>query len=253
MQPRVSCRSSINYNMNNPAHLNPVSQTTQSRRIPSAYFIMPYCSTCGVRFKGQGTHCLLHSNSWRHTNTRLQDAYNYNSDSTNSSGVRFRTGVSRPRARFADTHDRYNDTANGLVPYSNHAHTTQRYNVNTSLAQPLVSTFETLSQDHAISSLTYSISPQGDHSLSARANFEREQCTICREWFPDQQRLECHQHEFPVGCGQHGVCLRQEDVQWHGNRERHERCFVRGCGSIYRKEGGWKGVVVERHVREWHC
>jgi hypothetical protein len=215
---------------------------------------MPYCSTCGVRFKGQGTHCLLHSNSFRHTSTRLHD-YNYNSDSTNSSGICFRTGGSRPRAHFADTHGRYNDTTNALVPYSNHHHhTTQRYNNNTTraLAQPLVATFEDLSQEHAISSLTYSVMPSGAHTLRAEANFEREQCTVCREWFPDHQRLEDHHYEFPVGCEKHGVCLRREDVQWHGNRERHERCFVRGCQSIYRREGGWKSVVVERHVRESH-
>jgi hypothetical protein len=220
---------------------------------------MPYCSTCGVRFKGHGTHCFLHTNnSYRYTTTKLNDQYNYNSDSTNSSGVRFRTGG--PRARFALTHHHthnqpYNDT-NALVPYSQtHHRSNLAYptTTTTALAQPLVATFTTLSHAHAISSLTYSITPSGAHSLSAEANLEREQCTVCRKWFPDHQKLEYHQWEFPVGCEEHGVCLRQEDVQWHGNRERHERCFVRGCGSVYRKEGGWKGVVVERHVREWHC
>jgi hypothetical protein len=212
---------------------------------------MPYCSTCGVRFKGHGTHCLLHSTKYHHTSTRLQNTYSYNSDSTNSSGVRFRTGG--PRTRFANTHDPYNDNTNALVRYNHSGNSIQPYNTTTALAQPLVATFTTLSHAHAISSLTYSISPQGAHSLSAEANFEREQCSVCRKWFPDHQKLQYHHREFPVGCEEHGICLREEDVQWHGNRERHERCFVRGCGSVYRREGGWKGVVVERHVREWHC
>jgi hypothetical protein len=218
---------------------------------------MPYCNTCGVRFKGQRTYCLLHSNNHRQTGTRQQDSYNYNynSESTNSSGLRFTTREPEGprRARFANTHDTYNDNTNALVRYDHGGNIFQPYNANTALAQPLVATFTTLSHAHAISSLSYSITPSGAHTLCAEANFEREQCVVCRKWFPDHQKLRYHQQEFPTGCEEHGICLREEDVQWHGNRERHERCFVRGCGSVYRREGGWKGVVVERHVREWHC
>ncbi|KAF1839377.1 hypothetical protein BDW02DRAFT_150323 [Decorospora gaudefroyi] len=196
---------------------------------------MPYCSTCGVRFRGRGSHCVLHTNTYYNN-------YNYNSDSTNSSGPRFHTDT-RPRTRFAT-----NNTSNALVPYP----TTTSFNTNTSLAQPLVQTFTTLSHAHAISSLTYSVTPSGAHSLTAAANFDREQCSVCRKWFPDHEKLGYHARDFPVGCEEHGVCLRQEDVQWHGTSERHERCFVRGCASVYRREGGWKSSVIDRHVREWH-
>jgi hypothetical protein len=121
------------------------------------------------------------------------------------------------------------------------------------MAQPLINTFKALSPTHAISSLTYSFTPNGGQSLTAQANFDREKCMVCDTWFPDGQKLESHQWEFSVGCQEHGVCMREEDVQWHGTSERHERCFVRGCHSVYRKEGGWKGGVIKEHVVSWHC
>lgn len=55
-----------------------------------------------------------------------------------------------------------------------------------------------------------------------------------------------------MGCEAHGVCLREEDIGWHAAEWRHDRCFVRWCGSVYRREGGWKGTVIEGHVRGWH-
>ncbi|KAF1943045.1 hypothetical protein EJ02DRAFT_152667 [Clathrospora elynae] len=218
---------------------------------------MPYCIICGVRFKGRGKHCGLHNNY--HLTIRHHDHYNHNhnSDSTDPSSIRFRTGGRhQPRTlRFAtDSHDtyggQYNDTS-ALVPYSPNPLPTT--NLSAALAQPLVQTFATLSHAHAISSLTYSVAPNGSQSLKAEANFEREQCTVCRKWFPDHQKLETHQWEFSIGCEEHGVCLRREDVLWHGTRVRHERCFIRGCGSVYRLEGGWKWVAAEVHVRKWHC
>lgn len=48
------------------------------------------------------------------------------------------------------------------------------------------------------------------------------------------------------------MCFGKEEEYFHATSCRHDRCFVKGCGSIYRKEGGWKGSVVEAHVREWH-
>lgn len=226
---------------------------------------MPCCITCGARFQGRGSQCALHNRTYHHRNPRWQDNYNYNysSDSTDPSSIQYLRATqrrTRPRTlRFASntydttTYDQYNNSNNNnlttaLVPYNHHSGTAE-----TSLAAPLVQTFTTLSHSHAISSLTYSITPQGSQSLTASANFDREQCPVCKKWFPDQSKLEFHQWEFPVGCDVHGVCLRAEDVMWHGTRERHERCFVRGCGSVYRREGGWRGGVVEGHVKGWHC
>ena len=38
----------------------------------------------------------------------------------------------------------------------------------------------------------------------------------------------------------------------HAEEERHERCFVRGCPSEYRKKSGWRGRAIEYHVRRLH-
>ena len=217
--------------------------------------LMPHCLVCGAYFQGRGSQCALH-NSHRHRSIRRQDLYNYSSDSTDPSSIRYRTTQQhhRPRTlRFADTCNTYggsNNHANTLVPYD---YDGTSINPNTALAQPLVHTFTTLSHAHAISSLTYSILPSGGQSLTAEANFDREQCPVCRTWFPDHQKLEYHQWDLPVGCEVHGMCMRMEDVVWHGTSEKHDRCFVRGCGSVYRKEGRWKGGVVEAHVKSWHC
>ncbi|KAF1846775.1 uncharacterized protein K460DRAFT_284147 [Cucurbitaria berberidis CBS 394.84] len=212
---------------------------------------MPYCITCGAYFQGRGSRCVLHNG--HRLQARWQDSYNYSSDSTDPSSIRYRTDQRRrPRnLRFTNAHETVDqlNNPNTLVHY-NHGTLTVP---DTALAQPLVHTFATLSHAHAISSLTYSILPSGGQSLTAEANFEREQCRVCRTWFPDHQKLEYHQRELPVGCDVHGICMRMEDVHWHGTSERHERCFVRGCGSVYRMEGGWKGGVIEGHVKGWHC
>lgn len=216
---------------------------------------MPYCVTCATRFKGGGTYCAIHK-PFRSSNG-YQDNYNYSSDSTDPSSIRYRADYRRrPRSLpFANiygtrhSHGQYNRSSNALVRYE-HGATTY---ANAALAQPLANAFTTLSHAHAISSVTYSVTPSGVQTLAAEANFEREQCNVCMQWFPDHQKLENHQWEFPVGCEAHGMCMRVEDAQWHGTSSKHERCFVRGCGSIYRREGGWKGSVVEGHVRSWHC
>lgn len=49
------------------------------------------------------------------------------------------------------------------------------------------------------------------------------------------------------------MCFGQEEEHYHGTQYRHERCFVRGCTSPYRREGGWKSGVVEGHVKKWHA
>jgi len=207
---------------------------------------MPYCNTCGTRFKGRGSHCTHHSRY--KSDAKEREHRNHCSDSNNPRNIRPFTSQRHPVGRFVDEFHTYN--GNGRPTDFNRYSSATDY---TALSQPLAQAFPALSHHHAISSLTYSISPNGGRSLTASANFEREQCLVCRIWFPDYQKLHYHNSEFPVGCEEHGICLRRDDVQFHGTSERHERCFLRGCPSVYRKEGGWRGAVIEGHVLSSHC
>lgn len=248
MQPCACASSTLGYNLTLQLCWKILSVSQPSCFL--AQVNMPYCVVCGNRFKGRGSYCVLHHTSgldhaWR-------PSYNYSSDSTDPSSVRchvdHRNHYRRLRVSNGDdNYDPYSNT-NALVRYG-HGHASKS---GTALAQPLVQTFTTLSHNHAISALTYTITPSGAQSLTAEANFDREQCPVCRKWFPDHQKLDDHRYEFPAGCEIHGLCLRLEDVLWHGTSERHERCFIKGCGSVYRKEGGWKAGVVEGHIRSWH-
>jgi hypothetical protein len=202
---------------------------------------MPYCTTCGYYFNGRGSHCSLHI-------PYLQDTYD--------TPIRYRTGRFRqPRKpRQIGYHDSYNgpDTDDSKL-----ALTSRNFNVGQALRsdnlRPLLTTFNHLADTNSIASLTYNVSPAGDLSLTAHANLAREQCVVCLQYFPDRPHLDTHNWELPVGCEKHGVCLRWEDVEFHAMDERHSRCFVTSCRTRYRKEGGWRGSVVERHVREWHA
>lgn len=214
---------------------------------------MPSCAICHASFSGRGNHCAQHSSGYMYN---VQDPYNnYNSDSTEQSAARIRTSQrNRSRnIRFAtanahNTRNNYNESG-GIVRYDNGISS-----ANSAFAQQaLVHTFNRLSHAHAISSLTYTVSPHGEHALRAEANFDREQCSACRKWFPDFQKLEHHQVELPVACEEHGTCMRLDDVQWHATQERHNRCFVRGCQSLCRKEGDWRSGDVKAHVKQWHC
>jgi hypothetical protein len=210
---------------------------------------MPYCATCRARFHGGGHHCALHRPSLRRSH--IQEHYNYSSDSTHPGDTHFRTshGTVGTIARHHLHRDNDYNNSHALALHNQYGMSP----MDSSLAQPLAQSFATLQSTHVIASLTYTITPHGIQTLKAEANLEREQCTVCGTWFPNHQKLESHQWDFPVGCEVHGVCMRMEDVQWHGTSERHERCFVRGCQSVYRKEGGWRAGVVEGHVRGWHC
>lgn len=215
---------------------------------------MPDCTICGVRFKGRGFHCGLHYQN--RPSTRSYGRYNYSSDSTDPSSVWFSAAGSRCRRhrtlRFADQQE-YHDSHNALVRSNTNRNAHQPLLLSSALAQPLIQVFSALTDTHAIASVRYSVNPStGTHSLTAEANFDREQCAVCQAWFPDHEKLLHHQMEFQVGCEECYVCLRLEDTLWHAKAVRHERCFVRGCGSVYRKEGGWKAAVVERHVWERH-
>ncbi|KAF1964475.1 hypothetical protein BU23DRAFT_561918 [Bimuria novae-zelandiae CBS 107.79] len=242
---------------------------------------MPYCTVCSAHFTGRGSYCTHH-------NPYVQTYYN----TSDSNGIRYRTGSNlaltkhhhphRSRKPFAigfrDSHDaleryRPHTSSNALAltgyhspishhyldeDYDNYSHS-HGYNRRTdpllsaSNLKPLGYAFERLSAAHAITQLTYAIDIHGTRSVTATANPEREQCTSCGIFVPDRMRLLGHYADFPVQCEAHGVCLRWEDVLVHADEEMHERCFVRGCRSVYRAEGGWKGSVVEGHVRGMHA
>jgi len=218
---------------------------------------MSYCNTCGIYFDGRGSHCTLHSPYTR-------DYHNqYPGDYLGPAPIRYRNSHHRHRKqRQSGYHDKYE----ALEPY-NPKTTLARYvhgghqlvwaktpnpiTHSTSL-RPITTTFTHLADTHSIASLTYSVSPTGGHSITATANLDREQCPVCLQYFPDRHHLDRHTWEFPVGCEKHRLCMREEEVAWHAQSKRHERCFVRNCERIYRKEGGWRGSVIEDHVMEWH-
>lgn len=225
---------------------------------------MPYCTTCAARFKGRGNHCALHNPYFFN---QSHDHYNYNSDSTDPNEIKYRTvrftdnGYHKHKNRVPRNYGNYQltndfdygyDNRNAVVRYNSGYENALNSITSTAIPQSLTTTFNTLTVNHAVASMTYSVAPSGARSVTAHANLEREQCSSCRKWFPDREKLEYHQLEFPIGCDVHRMCIREEDARWHGTSERHDRCFVRGCHSIYRREGRWKGSVIEDHVRQWH-
>lgn len=233
---------------------------------------MPYCMRCRASFRGPGRYCGRHGINEGRDRRYPYNAYehfNYNSDSTDPAGGHMRSRQRDPpsRMRFADEHggqdmyesnDNYasrgdhnlggrHDRRTGVIRYGH-----GDFNVDTSLHQPLVYTFNTLSRAHAIRSMTYNVSPLGDRSVTAEANMEREMCHICKHWFPDHERLEYHQQEFSAGCEEHRKCMRPEDAMYHASREKHDRCFVRGCYSAFRREGDWRASAIVEHIGKYH-
>ena len=200
---------------------------------------MPHCAVCCTRIYGPGHYCTLHKPRVRRQRTR--EYYNYNSDSTYPGETHFRTsaGTAGTVAR------RRNQTYNG-----------QTYTDTPSLSLPLAYTlaqsFAALQDTHIINSVSYCVTSSGAQTLNVDANLDREQCSICLMWFPNHEKLMWHQADNPVGCEVHGLCMREEDAVWHGTQTRHDRCFVRGCETVYRREGGWRSGVVERHVKACH-
>lgn len=218
----------------------------------STHPTMPYCTTCGVYFDGRGTHCTLH-------NPYLQAYTARPSSAADIRRIGYRTGTTpRPRKRFqlgySSSSDSLaeHDARNTLVRYTPAGAVAPYADAIPPPSSPLASAFTLLTHANALTSLTYSVSPHGTHSIIATANPEREQCPVCLQFFPDRRRLDAHLWEFPIGCELHSVCMREEDVEWHAVGERHERCFVKDCRSVYRREGGWKRSVVLDHVRDWH-
>lgn len=210
---------------------------------------MSRCSICNTLIYGTGSLCALHKSTFRRS--RTLDYYDYSSESSHPANTNYRTsqgsaGVAalhRPRHR-----DGYNN-GRALALYSSDR---DPRTTTTALATTLSQSFTTLQDAHVVSSLTYTITPDGTQTVTAQANLEREQCMICFTWFPNREKLDYHQWEYPIGCAAHGICMRTEDALWHGTNERHERCFLQNCSSVYRREGGWRSSVVEKHVKAWH-
>lgn len=199
---------------------------------------MPFCTTCGEVFEGLGSHCPFH-NPYLFTN---------NLDSSDRDIIKYRTGHGRRHKHGAlKYYDSYDDQA--LVPYRNPQ---SQIAISNHALRDTAHTFSRLTSDYAINNMTLSLHPSGTKSISVSANKDREQCPICRQWFSNSKRLDKHKWEFPSGCEVHEMCFGREEEHFHGTSWKHDRCFVKGCTSLYRMEGGWKTKVVEGHVREWH-
>ncbi|PSN62247.1 hypothetical protein BS50DRAFT_141392 [Corynespora cassiicola Philippines] len=232
---------------------------------------MPYCTSCGYFFEGRGNYCGLH-NPYYPTKTRDHHIY---TDSAEPLGIRYGTGRfqnqysnphrHRPHSKVhrAKGHDIY-DYNNDALQLDNNQGALTKYNVTNDIAisnsprslntmlHAAATVFQDLAANHAIDHMRFSVAPNGTRYVSAHANKEREQCQTCQKWFPDSMRLDHHKREFGSGCEAHAMCFRDDEAYFHGCDAKHDRCFVRGCASIYRREGGWKNVVVEDHVRTWH-
>lgn len=181
---------------------------------------MPYCTICGLpSFERHGTRCSKHTHSTTQALIPIKDT-------------------------TLETTPNYNYSS--LIPTSSNTPT------NTDYLTTLSTSFLDLSTNHAISRITATISPTGTRSITIDANTAREQCSVCRTWFADRQKLDTHKWEFPCGCSKHGMCFTKEDEYYHGVMYRHERCFVKGCQTLFRREGGWKESSIRDHVKEWH-
>ncbi|KAF2268814.1 hypothetical protein CC78DRAFT_575800 [Lojkania enalia] len=195
---------------------------------------MPYCHTCGEVFEGRGIYCIYHIPRAFNKTPDPQNTY-YATESP--SNVKYRTNKYRSNG--------YDTSNTGLSSFpSTH--------IYLPTLQAAATQFQSLATDYTINNMTFHISPSGTRSIQVSANKDREQCYVCKKWFPDRRRLEQHQWELGSGCEIHEMCFSKEEEHYHGTMFRHDRCFVRGCASIYRREGGWKSGVVENHVREWH-
>lgn len=217
---------------------------------------MPHCAICSTRIYGPGHYCTLHKPKLRRSHTK--EYYNYSSDSAYPGDTHFRTSagtagtVARRRHHHHDHQDIHTALALCNQPHDARATLDTPAPNDMPIAYTLAQSFAALQDTHIIHSVTYSMTPSGAHALNVEANLDREQCLVCRVWFASREKLEQHRWEYPVGCEIHVICLRSEDVLWHGMDRRHDRCFVRGCESQMRIEGGWKTGAVERHVRGCH-
>lgn len=219
---------------------------------------MPYCTLCGYYFKGRGTRCVFHDpnpitvdTQSRYTSSNITTAYPLNEP---QGIVRYKPKTRGQSSRKAPTYTDYE-------PYRDLIHLPSSSTDPSTLPELNPSTLDEL-QSLASSPLYSNVSltvaaASNSHStpsytLSLAPNLHREQCSRCKEWFPDQKRRERHAWEYPSGCDVHEMCFGIDEEYYHGVQYRHDRCFVRECKSVYRREGGWKKEVVKDHVADWH-
>ncbi|KAF2121115.1 hypothetical protein BDV96DRAFT_640521 [Lophiotrema nucula] len=193
---------------------------------------MPFCNTCGSFYEGRGLYCPYHGSKKTFPKSYEQPSGYYNVD-----------GIPPMEYNSHKHHNRYNSPDLSLFP--------SRHGTSANL-QSAATHFRNLANDYTINNMTFHTHPNGTKSIQVSANKDRVQCSTCKQWFPDRKRLEAHQWEYVSGCEDHAVCFSREDEMWHGTSWKHDRCFVKGCESVYRREGGWKAGVVEDHVRKWH-
>ncbi|KAF2009994.1 hypothetical protein BU24DRAFT_68962 [Aaosphaeria arxii CBS 175.79] len=252
---------------------------------------MSFCNTCGEMFEGPGSYCLYHDPystkhsfgynkldfdgfpSIKYRTGQGSHGHNHHRHHQQQHHLHHpHTHHTSHKLKDYDTYDvlgrydnsldlvapsdsaliQYNDQT-ALQPFNNYNY---NYQTSNSQSHPILaaaaSTFTRLTANYSINHMSFSMAPNGTKSVNVSANKDREQCSTCKKWFPDHEKLRNHMWELPSGCEVHNMCFTRDEESFHGTRCRHDRCFVKGCGSVYRKEGGWKTGVVENHVREFH-
>lgn len=223
---------------------------------------MSFCARCGSYFEGRGSLCARHSPMHFSNDESHRYAVQAYVQKPHRSGRRSRSVDGHRELRHIKQYDTYgyrprhrtNDELALITLPSPHAHHSHQHHEHDNHSSPktLAKAFNHLTNTHAISSMTLHNTPDGTSTLTITANQNREQCPTCYMWFPDRQHLNVHTWELPSGCEEHGMCFSSDEEAFHGTAWRHDRCFVKGCQSVYRKEGGWKAGVVEKHIKQWH-
>jgi hypothetical protein len=225
---------------------------------------MPSCLICNEWFNGHGQYCPLHNPQF-YSKNKKHHSYNYDYDydpdydQDYPNQIRYRTGHGRHgyhkphKLKFYEAYD----GGNALYNAGNNMALTRLSDTALDFApqnlQSTAQTFQRLTNNYAINNMRFDVDPSGTRSVSVVANKEREQCLICRKWFPNRRGLLEHkQYEFTSGCEVHNTCFGKEEEHFHGTEWKHDRCFVKGCPTPYRREGGWKTRVIEHHIRQCH-
>jgi hypothetical protein len=184
---------------------------------------MPFCTVCSVHFNGRGSHCTHHRPSLRtYHDTSDPNGIDYRSVTLMNHSHHSHLSRKPMQGDVRGSHDalvpyRPYPSSNSLAlagfdfdPRHDYEEFDYRHGNDPMLwnLKPLGYAFEKLSSTHAITQLTYAIDAHGTRSITATANPEREQCTNCGVFFPDQYRLRGHYADYRVQCDVHGVCLR---------------------------------------------
>ena len=208
---------------------------------------MPYCTTCAYPFSGHGTTCPKHTSIYV-TLEKPSSTHNHHQQHLyhdQDQHLDLEVYQQQPQDHHEPKHQHQ-------YQHRHHHHQDQPI-IPTSYIKAATTEFHYLAPNHAITRLTATLHPNGTRSLTLEANLDREQCPTCKTWFASREKLDVHTWEYAYGCAEHELCFRsKEDEFFHGVSWRHNRCFVRGCESLMRREGGWKWGQVRRHVRDVH-